>query len=92
MNDPNDYNGGKLVVISVLLLTLTYVSVGLRFSVRVWILKNFQLDDWCMLFAQVSAVCQLLVHLRIQVHAFPGRLHSILFFRPPRRALWTWST
>jgi hypothetical protein len=55
MANPDDYNGGQLVVVSVFFLALTYLSVSLRFFVRIWILKNFQLDDWFILCAQVSA-------------------------------------
>jgi hypothetical protein len=53
--DPKDYNGAQLAVVSIFLLTLTYLSVGLRVFVRIWIMKSFQWDDWLMLVAQVSA-------------------------------------
>ena len=52
----SDYNGAQLVVVSVFLLALTFVSVGLRAFVRIWIMKSFQWDDWLMLAAQVSIV------------------------------------
>jgi hypothetical protein len=54
--DPDDYNDAQLVFVSIFFLTLTYVSVGLRVFVRVWIMKSFQLADWLMLVAQVSAI------------------------------------
>jgi hypothetical protein len=52
--DPKDYNGAQLAVVSIFFLTLTYLSVGLRVFVRIWIMKSFQWDDWLMLVAQVS--------------------------------------
>jgi hypothetical protein len=52
--NPSDYNGQQLVIVSVFFLCLTYVSVGLRVVVRIWIMKSFQWDDWFMLVAQAS--------------------------------------
>jgi hypothetical protein len=52
-NSDDDYNGGQLVVISVIFLALTYLSVLLRFFVRIVITKSFQYDDYLMLAAQV---------------------------------------
>ena len=53
--NPDDYNGAQLVVVSILFLVLSFVSVGLRFFVRILILKSFQWDDWLMLIAQVCS-------------------------------------
>ncbi|KAE9369910.1 hypothetical protein N431DRAFT_381270 [Stipitochalara longipes BDJ] len=50
--NPNDYNGEQLVIVSIFFLALTFVSVGLRVFVRIWIMKSFQWDDWLMLIAQ----------------------------------------
>lgn len=47
------YNGGSLVGAAVSFLALTYVSVGLRTYVRVFLTKGFLIDDWLMLAAQV---------------------------------------
>jgi hypothetical protein len=51
--NPNDYNGGELVVVSVIFLSLTAVAVLLRFYTRVFVTKSFQLDDWLMLVSLV---------------------------------------
>lgn len=56
VNSDSDYNGGQLVAISVIFLVLTYLSVLLRFFVRLFITKSFQIDDWLMLAAQVRPV------------------------------------
>jgi hypothetical protein len=52
-NQYDDYNGGQLVAVSVVFLVITYISVLLRFFVRLVITKSFQLDDWLMVAAQV---------------------------------------
>lgn len=54
MADPMDYNGEQLFVVSVLFLALTYVAVGLRVFVRIFITQSFLWDDLCMLVAQVG--------------------------------------
>jgi hypothetical protein len=54
--NPEDYNGEQLVVISIFFLCLTFISVGLRVFVRIWIMKSFQWDDWLMVVAQVRAM------------------------------------
>ena len=54
MADPMDYNGEQLFVVSVLFLALTYVAVGLRVFVRIFITHSFLWDDVCMLVAQVG--------------------------------------
>jgi hypothetical protein len=51
--NPEDYNGEQLVVVSIFFLCLTFISVGLRVFVRIWIMKSFQWDDWLMVVAQV---------------------------------------
>ena len=54
MEDPMDYDGEQLLVVSVLFLALTYVAVGLRVFVRIFITHSFLWDDLCMLVAQVG--------------------------------------
>jgi hypothetical protein len=55
-NSGDDYNGGQLVVVAVIFLVLTYISVFLRFFVRLVITKSFSADDWLMLAAQVFRI------------------------------------
>lgn len=55
-NSDTDDNGGQLVVVSVIFLALTYISVLLRFFVRLVITKAFAADDWLMLAAQVCTI------------------------------------
>jgi len=53
-------NGGPLLGTAVTFLALTYISVALRTYVRAILTKNFQMDDWLMLVAQVcgdSLIC-----------------------------------
>jgi hypothetical protein len=57
-NSDDDYNGEPLVVVAVFFLVLTYISVSLRFFVRLFITKSFQCDDWLMLASLVRAVLE----------------------------------
>ena len=54
MADPTDYDGDQLFVVSIIFLALTYVAVGLRVFVRIFITHGFLWDDLCMLVAQVG--------------------------------------
>lgn len=51
--DLSEYNGGALVAVVICFLTLSWISVSLRTYTRAFLTKNFQLDDWLMLIAQV---------------------------------------
>jgi hypothetical protein len=48
-----DYNGNQLVIVSTVLLVLTYAALAFRIFVRLRITNAFALDDWIMLVAQV---------------------------------------
>lgn len=50
----NEYNGDSLVATASVFLGLTLISVLLRIYVRVFMTNSFQMDDWFMVFAQVS--------------------------------------
>ncbi|CAI4210221.1 unnamed protein product [Parascedosporium putredinis] len=50
----NEYNGDSLVATASAFLGLTLISVLLRIYVRVFMTNSFQMDDWFMVFAQVS--------------------------------------
>lgn len=49
-----DYNGGQLVAVAAVFLTITSISVLLRVFVRTQITKSFQIDDWLMSISQVG--------------------------------------
>lgn len=49
-------NGSALVGTAISFLGLTYFSVALRTYVRLVLTRNFQLDDWLMLVAQVGCL------------------------------------
>jgi hypothetical protein len=48
-----DYNGYQLVAVAIIFLVLTYISIALRFFVRIKITRVFAADDWLMLVAQL---------------------------------------
>lgn len=52
--DLSESNGGALVVTSITLLVVTWLSVVLRCYVRAFMTKGFQIDDWLMVVAQAS--------------------------------------
>ena len=51
-----NFNGVQLTVVCATFLCITYTSVVLRCFVRAHMMKSFQLDDWLMLIALVSAI------------------------------------
>ncbi|OAQ98252.1 hypothetical protein LLEC1_00773 [Akanthomyces lecanii] len=59
--DLNEYNGGRLVGATIALLTLSWITIGLRTYTRAAIMRSFQADDWLMLVAQVifTVMCAL---------------------------------
>ncbi|KAL3422852.1 integral membrane family protein [Phlyctema vagabunda] len=48
-----EYNGDELVIVCIVLLALTYLSVGLRCFVRVKLMNAFMADDWFMVVSQI---------------------------------------
>ena len=89
-NSDDDYNGGQLVVVAVIFLVLTYISVFLRFFVRLVITKSFSADDWLMLAAQVFrtlATCR-----EAQTHILAVCFYAFLLFHSQRCARWTRQT
>jgi hypothetical protein len=52
-------NGNALTGTAICFLAFTYVSVALRTYVRAGLTRNFQIDDWLMLVAQVGLFCDL---------------------------------
>lgn len=89
-NSDDDYNGGQLVVVAVIFLALTYISVFLRFFVRLVITKSFSADDWLMLAAQVLII--LATCREAQTHNLTDCFYAFLLFHSQRCARWTRQT
>jgi hypothetical protein len=89
-NSDDDYNGGQLVVVAVIFLVLTYLSVFLRFFVRLVITKSFSADDWLMLAAQVFRI--LATCREAQTHILTDCFYAFLLFHSQRCARWTRQT
>lgn len=51
--DLTEYNGGALVGTVIVLLILSWISVGLRTYTRAVLMKCLEIDDWLMIVAQV---------------------------------------
>ncbi|KAF5657608.1 integral membrane protein pth11 [Fusarium heterosporum] len=51
--DLSEENGSALVAAACALLTLSWISVGLRTYTRTFLMQGQQLDDWLMLIAQI---------------------------------------
>jgi hypothetical protein len=51
--DLDENNGASLVTTAISLLVITWLSVGLRAFTRVFLIKNFQRDDWFMIAGQL---------------------------------------
>ncbi|KAG9664199.1 hypothetical protein KCU64_g834, partial [Aureobasidium melanogenum] len=77
-------HAGALVAISVAFLTITIFFTTLRFFVRGYMIKSLGWDDWLILLALASFVCQasFLIHLAwIEDHL------NLTFIRPLSKAL-----
>lgn len=84
--EPKAYptHAGALVAISVAFLTITILFTTLRFFVRGFMIKSLGWDDWLILLALASFVCQasFLIHLAwIEEHL------NLTFIRPLSKAL-----
>ncbi|RFU35292.1 hypothetical protein B7463_g1045, partial [Scytalidium lignicola] len=72
--DPNDYNGGQLVITAIVLLVLTYIAVGLRCYVKLRIIKAFSVDDLLVVLSLYQTftvlayeVCMTLIKLAVAI-------------------------
>lgn len=77
-------HAGALVAISIAFLTITILFTTLRFFVRGYMIKSLGWDDWLILLALASFVCQasFLIHLAwIEEHL------NLTFIRPLSKAL-----
>ncbi|KAH0334426.1 hypothetical protein KCU81_g9469, partial [Aureobasidium melanogenum] len=77
-------HAGALVAISVTFLTITIFFASLRFFVRGYMIKSLGWDDWLILLALASFVCQasFLIHL-----AWMEEHLNLTFIRPLANAL-----
>jgi hypothetical protein len=67
LSQPKSYptHAGALIAISIAFLTITIFFTSLRFFVRGYMIKSLGWDDWMILLALASFLCQasILIHL-----------------------------
>jgi hypothetical protein len=74
MESPQDNRGPALVAITVTFLILTWVSVLLRFFVRIRLTKSFDADDWLM---AISLVSTTFLDMRRQPNSMTGHFYAL---------------
>jgi hypothetical protein len=80
MTAPNDL-GPVVQSVTIAVLVIAWIAVGLRYYVRIFMVKSFGIDDWFITFTLVSTYSSDASQMLISIDQFHGRGDYYIFWR-----------